>query len=67
MKPGYEIVNRGITQGFNVILVYNWYYLNQVDNVRYDNDFLLMPLNNLIAIFKIKTKCGQNGEQTTTG
>lgn len=55
MKAGYTIENRG-TDKPNVIYVYNWHTLNEVDNVRFHYGGSPAIKDKIIAIFKIKYK-----------
>lgn len=54
MKEGYSIIYRGLSK-FDRIYVYNWKSLNQVDMVRWDNQFASAE-EKIVAVFKIKLK-----------
>ena len=57
MNPNYSICERGIND-FNRVVVFNWYYSNEVDMMKWD-DTTISCDRNVIAVFKIKPKISQ--------
>jgi len=60
MKYPFLIENFGAKRP-NIIIVYNWGYINKVDNAMFQNIPPYIPhQQNCVAIFKIKWKCDKS-------